>query len=895
MTDHRPCTDPACGTCAQARATAGFRGDQIEEEVGHVVTCPQCQHAFNPDNPAPVRVTEAVAAPAPAPTFADPGHRFPIGTEGQARESWSRVGEADRLTRARIKAALRRFDIAVTENAVTEALINGKRAFDDVRELVRRAVRAHLNTMYTDRYCWAYIIDLTDTDVVYMQDDDRLYQCGYTLTGDEVTLGEPLEVARTYTPVTSTGADDGVVTETATRGTRVEIGGTARVLEAKGTDSAGNRIFRTQIIAYGDSKNGRRYPESVLRKAAPLYENAKAYDHHRTVEEMTSGTIQGLVGYYQSVTAETLGIEADLVLLPSAKQAAEALDAALAIEGTDPLVGISHDAYAHFRPVQENGRQIQEAIEITSVNSADIVAHPAAGGKATRAVASDDHTDPAGTKPAGESTKESEVPPTKDEILAAFKEATDGELAAVGLTRTGTTEVKETTAPAEPTKATETDPLQLKDSFLGRLLIRQKVEDAELPAGMVEAVAAALPDRISESHVDAQIAAQKNALAAFERAGLAAPAQVKVTQESHEKRVAALDAFWAGNFREGYRSLKHAFQDFTGRRFAFDEDDNRVMLRESLGRFDSGDTRSTESLTSSSWDQVLGDSVTRRMISLYNQPSLQSWRQVVSDIVPVADFRQQRRTRIGGYGLLPTVNQGAPYQPLPSPTDEEAVYSVIKRGGTEDLTLEMIANDDIGAVRQIPRLLGLAAAITLYRFVWDIFQTNAATSYDATALFHATHNNTTAAALSQAAMDASWIKMRQQAAYGDSANILSTEPKTLIVPTTLGPLGFQLTKSAVAIPSAGNDPADRPNMYQNMGLIVIDYWTDQNDWFLAADPQLCPTIEVGFYQGREDPELFTQSDPNVGSMFDSDKVTYKIRHSYSGTPVEHRGLQRNTQ
>lgn len=896
MTNHRPCKDPACGTCAQARATAGFRGDQIEEEVGGVVTCPQCSHQFNPAAPAPVRVTEAVAPTVPAREFADPAHLFPVGTETEARESWSRVvAETDRLTRARVKAALRRFDIAVSQNA-REALINGKRSFDDVRELVRRAVRARMAAEYTDGYCWAYIIDLTDTDVVYMVDGDRLYQCGYTLAGDEVTLGDSVEVARTYTEITRAAVDDGTVTETAGRGTRVEIGGTARVLEAKGTDSAGNRIFRTRIIAYGDSKNGRRYPEGVLRKAAALYENAKAYDHHRTVEEMTSGTIQGLVGYYQNVAAETLGIEADLVLLPSAKQAAEALDAALALEGTDPLVGISHDAYAHFRAVQESGRQIQEATEITSVNSADIVAHPAAGGQATRVVASDDHTDPTGTVPAGESTKETDVPPTKDEILAAFKEATDGELAAVGLARATTTEpAKETTAPAEPTKATETDPLQPKDSFLGKLLIRQKVEEAELPAGMVEAVAAALPDRISESHVDTQIAAQKGALAAFERAGLAAPAQAKVTKESREKKVAALDAFWAGNYREGYRSLKHAFQDFTGRRFAFDEDDNKVILRESIGRFDSGDKRSTESLESGTWDQVLGDSITRRMIKLYSQPSLQNWRSIVSDVVPVNDFRDQKRERIGGYGILPTVNQGQPYQPLTSPTDEEALYRVLKRGGTEDLTLEMIANDDIGAVRNIPRLLGLAAAITLYRYVWDILVTNAATSYDSTALFHANHNNTTAAALSQAALDASWVKMRQQSAYGDTTNILSLEPKTLIVPTTLGPAGYQLTKSAVAIPAASNDPADRPNMHQGLELIVIDYWTDQNDWFLGADPQMCPTIEMGFYQGREDPELFTQSDPNVGSMFDADKVTYKIRHIYAGTPLDHRGLQRNTQ
>ena len=417
MTTHRPCTDPACGTCAQARATAGFRGEQIGEqieEVGRMVTCPKCSHRFDPDNPAPVRVTEN-AGPRPRPTPARSrtarsstptpatsrtrrrGTRS--DTEDHVRAAWSYINKpanagkysaADlKKVRARIKAAMKRLDITVSENSTTEALINGKRSFDDVRELVRRAVRARINAEHTDSYCWAYIIDLTDTDLVYVVDGDRLYQCTYTLDGTVVTLGDPVEVERTYAPVTSHTADEsgssdaGGETAAEGLGTRVELGGTARVLEAKGTDAAGNRIFRVRIIAYGDSKNARRYPEAVLRKAAPMYENAKAFDHHRTTEEMSSGTIQGLVGYYRSVEAADLGLEADLVLLPSATQAAEALDAAVALEGTDPLVGISHDAYALFRPIEVDGRQMQEATQITSVNSADIVSHPAAGGQAT--------------------------------------------------------------------------------------------------------------------------------------------------------------------------------------------------------------------------------------------------------------------------------------------------------------------------------------------------------------------------------------------------------------------------------------------------------------------------------------------------------------------------------
>ena len=46
------------------------------------------------------------------------------------------------------------------------------------------------------------------------------------------------------------------------------------------------------------------------------------------------------------------------------------------------------------------------------------------------------------------------------------------------------------------------------------------------------------------------------------------------------------------------------------------------------------------------------------------------------------------------------------------------------------------------------------------------------------------------------------------------------------------------------------------------------------------------------HQGRQDPELFVQNDATNGSVFTADKVTYKVRHIYSGTVLDHRGLSR---
>ncbi|MCK2242151.1 MULTISPECIES: DUF6582 domain-containing protein [unclassified Crossiella] len=902
-----------CAPCSHESLQAGFRGElsHLTQPTPEQLTCPSCGTRFTPDRLA--RATEAEDGDKPygEVEYADPGYqadgkkRYPIDTAKHVKAAWSYIsrpanaakykkGDLNRI-RARIKRAARGFKIQLAE-AAAEALINGQLSYSDVQELLGAALRERAQAA-VGGYCWVWVVDLTGAEVVYQSDDTGLYQCSYTLsTGPDgkttVTLGESVEVARTYAPLSASDTETEAVTEAVTE-ERAHILG--RVIESKGNTAGGGRIFRVRVIAYGDSKNGRRYPESVLREAVALYEGAGAYDHHRDDAELRTSTIAGLVGHYRSVEATADGLEADLHLLPSAAHAAEALDASLAAqaEGLAPVVGISHDVMAEWRPLQIGGRRIQEATAIRKVNSVDIVASPAAGGQATRAVAGGIDPDPAGTPPAGDSTEEDSVT-TTESVLAALGTATDEQLAAVGLRKDTAAATTESTAPPpEPVG-------ELKTSYLGRLMIRGKLAEAGLPETTVEAVTEALPERITESTVDTHIAAIKASLGLIERAGLTPQhtAAVQVTQEALDKKKTALDNFFAANYREGYRSFKEAFVDISGvRPLALDDDFNKTMLRESIGgrgNYDSARTsRSTESLTSTSWDAILGDSITRRMVAEYGRPNLQTWRQIVSSIVPVNDFRSQKIDRLGGYGVLPAVNQGAPYQPLTSPGDEEASYAITKRGGTEDLTLEMLANDDIRSIQQLPTKLGLAAAQTLYRFVWDILPTNAATSYDSTALFHTNHANTDAAAvLGQSTLATGRRKMRQQTAYGDSSDVLSIIPRTLVVPSALEEIAFQLVTSAVAIPSTPAGPSDTPNLHQGMQMLVIDYYSDANDWFVICDPSYCPTIEMGFYQGREDPELFTQADPSVGSMFDADKITYKIRHTYSGAVLDHRGFYR---
>ncbi|SBW20429.1 hypothetical protein FDG2_1689 [Candidatus Protofrankia californiensis] len=361
-----------------------------------------------------------------------------------------------------------------------------------------------------------------------------------------------------------------------------------------------------------------------------------------------------------------------------------------------------------------------------------------------------------------------------------------------------------------------------------------------------------------------------------------------------DKKRAALEAtFRSDAHGGGYRSIREAFQDWTGARPEFlGEDFNRRVLRESLGAgFHSG--RTVESLDSASWAQALGDAVHRVLIAEYARPGLQTWQRIVSGFSYGLDFRTQRRPRVGGYGLLPAVAEGAPYQPLDSPPDEEAQFAISKRGGTEDLTLEMIANDDVGALQRIPQRLGRAAAVTLYRHVWDLLAANGTCTYDSTALFHASHSNTdTSVPLSQSTLSLGRRAMIRQASYGQATDILEIEPRYLVVPADLEEIAFQLTTSLVAIPATPAGPSDTPNIHRGLEVLRVPYFTDANDWYIVGDPAMCPTIELGFYSNSPDPELFTQADPNSGSVFNIDAVSWKIRHVYSAVILDHRGFYR---
>jgi hypothetical protein len=71
--------------------------------------------------------------------------------------------------------------------------------------------------------------------------------------------------------------------------------------------------------------------------------------------------------------------------------------------------------------------------------------------------------------------------------------------------------------------------------------------------------------------------------------------------------------------------------------------------------------------------------------------------------------------------------------------------------------------------------------------------------------------------------------------------------------------------------------------------VVSSLLTDANDWYLMLPPGVIDIVEMGYLNGREDPELFVADMPQSEQVFVADKIRHKIRHEYAGALIDKNG------
>lgn len=262
---------------------------------------------------------------------------------------------------------------------------------------------------------------------------------------------------------------------------------------------------------------------------------------------------------------------------------------------------------------------------------------------------------------------------------------------------------------------------------------------------------------------------------------------------------------------------------------------------------------------------------------------------------------------LGDVGELPTVNEGAAYTEL-TWDDKYESSAWVKKGGYLGLTLEAMDMDDVGRLRSAPQALAQSAWLTLGKLVSAVFTSAAGlgpTLIDTGTLFNATavttpggHANLGTTALSTTTWNAAKLAMRKQVAVNSGERLGAlTNPKYMIVPPDLENTALTILASENLPgganndinPDAEGDTRDARVAAARRRIVVCDLWTDTNNWAAAADPNLYPTIGIGYRFGQT-PEIFSVASPTSGLMFTNDVLPIKVRWFTAVGPIDFRGL-----
>ncbi|MGD8751646.1 MAG: hypothetical protein PVG14_09510, partial [Anaerolineales bacterium] len=306
---------------------------------------------------------------------------------------------------------------------------------------------------------------------------------------------------------------------------------------------------------------------------------------------------------------------------------------------------------------------------------------------------------------------------------------------------------------------------------------------------------------------------------------------------------------------------------------------------------------------SSTMAGLVANALNKRVVNLF-QMYPRWWEPIVS-IEDFTSLQQVKWITLGGVGELPTVNEGQAYTEL-TWDDQTETADFIKKGGYLGVTLETIDKDDTRRVQAAPRALAQAAWLTLAKSISSIFTQSSGvgpTMSDGNALFHANHSNLGSTALSTTEWYVVRNAMRKQTELNSGERLGAlTAPRYLLVPPDLEITAMKVLASekdyAYALSNATDGPinpeaegegrAERLRVARER-VVVIDLWTDTDNWAAAADPNLYPTIGLGFRYGRV-PEMFSVASPLAGLMFSNDTMPVKVRWFFATGPMDWRGL-----
>jgi len=239
-----------------------------------------------------------------------------------------------------------------------------------------------------------------------------------------------------------------------------------------------------------------------------------------------------------------------------------------------------------------------------------------------------------------------------------------------------------------------------------------------------------------------------------------------------------------------------------------------------------------------------------------------AWRSVCK-IASVNDFKEHSRYRLTGAFKFEQVSADGELKH--GKLDEQKFGQRADTHGIMfALTRQMIINDDMGAFTDIPRQIGMGAAESIADAVWTLWLSNPVQS-DGKAFFSTDHKNYLDGADSVLSVDG---LTAAEVLFGSqtkpNGRPLGIPASVLLVPTALRVPADMLMKSPLLNElTTTNKPKPSTNPHVGKYQVVSSVYLSNTSftgasskaWYLLADPNRLPAIEVAFLNGLDQPTV----------------------------------------
>ena len=311
--------------------------------------------------------------------------------------------------------------------------------------------------------------------------------------------------------------------------------------------------------------------------------------------------------------------------------------------------------------------------------------------------------------------------------------------------------------------------------------------------------------------------------------------------------------------------------------------------------------RACQSINSESFPRALANTLNRFLSIGYNK--INYFEDVlISQKAPANDFRQASFLQLGNWGDLPDINPEAEdYPDMPGLDEHESLFDLLQKGCVIPISRKFFLNDNLNLVKAFLVKLGMVARKTHARYAWNHYITNT-NSNDGTAWFSTQHGNFVNDALGIPSLSAAITTLATMAEPGPSTDKLGIDLSAfnwhLVVPPGKWAEAVEINQTrsyytSNDLTSKTTNPCFRIFGDKNERIVTPPFLADGDGWGVIRDPEEIPILEMQYLEGRQEPEIYLNQNPQSDSAIKGDWFGLKARFEFGGAISDHRGAYKS--